>query len=69
MARSEFAFTAFLSPISDTVQNYINGAVVLARSIRRVTNLDMVLLVWGNISNEIVLTREGWTLCFTTPIA
>jgi lipopolysaccharide biosynthesis glycosyltransferase len=69
MARTEFAFTAFLSPISGTVQNYVNGAVVLARSIRRVTNLDMILLVWGNISNEIVLTHEGWTLCFTTPIA
>ena len=67
-ALTQFAFTAFLS-LATPAQNYIDGAVVLARSIRRVTNLDMVLLVLGDLSNETaVLAREGWTLCPIAPI-
>ena len=74
-AATEFAFVSLLSTLWERVcfldcfERYVKGAIVLARSIRRVTNLDMVLLVAGEARHQMShttrdsLVREGWILC------
>ena len=65
----EFAFAAF---ISASTASYTRGAVVLARTLRRVTNLDMLLMVLeGRIPSRdrAALRHEGWMLCAVPVIA
>ena len=66
---------AFLSSLTEQVcflscfERYVKGAIVLARSIRRVTDIDMILMVTGEAKDEMsrgtraALLREGWMLC------
>ena len=75
LAGTEFAFVAMLSCLTEQVcflmcfERYVKGAIVLARSMRRVTNMDMVLLVTGEAKDQMSaetlssLTGEGWIIC------
>ena len=75
VATTDFAFVAFLSSLTEKVcflacfERYVKGAIVLARSIRRVTNLNMVLMVTGEARDimsprtRAALVNEGWTIC------
>jgi hypothetical protein len=72
---TDFAFVALLTVLQEPIcflwcfERYVQGAIVLARSIRRVTNLDMILMLAGEARHGMRpathqrLTSEGWRLC------